>query len=70
MRFIGAAIRLVILIVIAVFAYWLIIPIVPAPEAPGWAQINSNLPEAMQRFSCDRMLKSGAAAPVKGCESI
>ncbi len=70
MGFIRALINLVILLIILGFAYWFIVPYVATPDAPYWAKINSNMPDALRRFSCDQFRKNGAAAPIQSCEGF
>ncbi|MGO9544366.1 MAG: hypothetical protein ACLPPF_06180 [Rhodomicrobium sp.] len=63
-----AIINLVILIVILVFGYWLFASFVTAPNAPYWAEINSKMPDALRRFSCEQVRKREATAPIQSCE--
>ncbi|MGO9174494.1 MAG: hypothetical protein ACLP7P_21370 [Rhodomicrobium sp.] len=63
-----ALINLVILLIILIFSYWLFASFVTAPSAPLWAEINSAMPDALRRFSCEQVRKREATAPVKSCE--
>jgi hypothetical protein len=71
MGFIKTLVGLVVLAVIVVFGYWLYASYASAPNAPYWAEINSNLPDPLRKFSCDQTRKRiGADSPVPSCEGI
>jgi len=68
MGLIRALINLIILILIVIFGYWLYASFVSAPNAPYWAEINRNMPDALRRFSCEQVRKRQAAGPIESCE--
>lgn len=68
MRLIGTLINLIILVLIVIFGYWLYATFVSAPGAPYWDEINSNLPGAMRRWSCEQVLKREPTAKPPSCE--
>ena len=70
MGFFKAVISLIVLIIVVVFGYWLYASLVTAPNAPYWAEINSNMPDALRRYSCEQVRKREAAAPIESCENI
>lgn len=70
MGFIRAVLSIVIILIIAVFGYWLYASFVTAPNAPYWAEINRNMPGSLRRYSCDQVRKREANAPVESCENI
>ena len=71
MGFIKSIIGLILLVVIAVFGYWLYATYAAAPDAPYWAEINSKLPDPLRRFSCDQTRKRiGGTAAIQSCEGF
>jgi hypothetical protein len=69
MGFIKTLIGLIVLLAIIVFGYWLYASYVSAPNAPYWAEINSQLPDPLRRFSCEQTKKRvGADSAVPSCE--
>ncbi len=66
----GFILRLIVLIIILVFAYWLIAPYALAPDTPGWAEINRIMPDSFRRFACQEWHKQQAGVPVKSCEAF
>jgi hypothetical protein len=71
MGFIKTLVGLAVLVAVAVFGYWLYASYVSAPNAPYWAEINSNMPDPLRKFSCDQTKKRmGADTNVPSCEGI
>ncbi len=68
MDLIKAIVNLVILVLIVISGYWLYATFVSAPDAPYWAEINRNMPDALRRFSCDEIRKREPAAKPPSCE--
>jgi multidrug efflux pump len=67
-RYIRAIIKLIILILVVIFSYWLYATLVSAPNAPYWAGINRSMPDALRRFSCEQVHKREPASPLPSCE--
>lgn len=70
MGLIRAIINLIIIAVLVILGYWLYASYVTAPNAPYWADINRNLPDAMRRFSCEQVRKRQASGPIESCEGF
>lgn len=73
MGFIKTLLGLVILAAILVGGYWLYATKMTAPNAPYWAEINSNLPAPLRDWACQetkaRVAPADAAQPAPlGCE--
>jgi hypothetical protein len=68
MGLIRALINLIILILIVIFGYWLYATFVSAPNAPYYAEINRNMPDALRRYSCGQVRKRQATGPIESCE--
>jgi hypothetical protein len=70
MGFFRALLSLVLIVVIAGFAYWFIGAQVLDPSTPNWAQINEKMPDPLRRYGCREMRKRSGTAAVASCEGF
>ena len=68
MGFIKTILSLALLVVIAVFAYWLYAAYALEPNAPYWAQINRSMPDPLRRFACQELRTRAGTVSVDSCE--
>lgn len=74
MGFIKTLFSLAILLIILIAGYWLYATKASAPDAPYWAEINSNLPDPLRSWSCGEVrarlkAENAPAGPTPlGCE--
>ena len=67
MGFIKAIFYLVIFGIIAAGGYWLYGAYSTNGDAPYWAELNSNLPDPLRKFSCEQ-IKKRVPGPVESCD--
>ncbi|MGA7328053.1 MAG: hypothetical protein WBX25_27085 [Rhodomicrobium sp.] len=70
MGFIRAIFSLAVILVVLVFGYWLYATYVTAPNAPYWADINTNMPGSFRRFSCEQVRKRETSGQIASCEGV
>jgi hypothetical protein len=68
MAFIRAVLSLIIVLIIAVFAYWLYAAYALNSGSPYWAEINSRMPDSLRRYACEEMRKRETSGQIKSCE--
>jgi hypothetical protein len=70
MGFFRALISLILIVVIAGFAYWFVGAQVLDQSTPYWALINENLPDPLRRYGCREMRKRAGPAAIASCEGF
>jgi hypothetical protein len=68
MGFIRVVLSLIIILIIAVFAYWLYAAYALNSSAPYWAEINGRLPDSLRRYACQEMRKRETSGQIQSCE--
>ncbi len=58
---------LIILLIIAVFSYWLYVAYSLPASTPYWVEINSKMPDSLRRYACEEMRKH-ETGPIASCE--
>jgi uncharacterized membrane protein SpoIIM required for sporulation len=59
---------LIIVLIIAVFSYWMYVAYSGSSTSPYWAEINAKMPDPLRRYACEELRKREAGT-VASCEN-
>jgi hypothetical protein len=67
----GFVLKLVALLLIVAFGSFTFLTYYPSYDQYGvWEKVNSNLPQQVQRFTCEQVKKNDASANPPSCQTL